>query len=151
MCSAFCSLLDPHAIRARSAAGRLRSSARISTNLGSKCGMVSPARVSQRIRSMVYLRPAPPYPALVAFHSFHSRLRLLRTVTCDRGPLHSSNPSRDSLLRTWHWNFSVNWLFVVKKRRPPEGRPMIVDLWSANTKLAPNRLRDHQPPTARPY
>ena len=27
-----------------------------------------------------------------------------------------------------------------QKRRPPESRPMIVDLWSANTKLAPNRL-----------
>src|ERR1035437_1632093 len=28
-----------------------------------------------------------------------------------------------------------------QKRRPPESRPMIVDLWSANTKLVPNRLR----------
>jgi hypothetical protein len=33
----------------------------------------------------------------------------------------------------------VNWLFVVKKRRPPKSRPKIVDLWFANTKLAPNR------------
>ena len=29
---------------------------------------------------------------------------------------------------------------VNKKRRSLESRPMIVDLWSANTKLAPNRL-----------
>ena len=32
----------------------------------------------------------------------------------------------------------MSWLFVVKKRRPPESRPMIVDLWSANTKWARN-------------
>jgi hypothetical protein len=31
----------------------------------------------------------------------------------------------------------MNWLFLM--RRPAEGRPVIVDLWSANTKLAPNR------------
>ena len=34
----------------------------------------------------------------------------------------------------------MNWRRVVKKRRPPESRPMIVDLRSANTKLVPNRL-----------
>jgi hypothetical protein len=38
----------------------------------------------------------------------------------------------------------MNWLFVVKKRRAAGSRPMIVVPWSANTKLAPNRLgRDH--------
>src|SRR5450759_4504559 len=34
----------------------------------------------------------------------------------------------------------VNWLFVVKKRRPPKSRPKIVDLWFANTKLPPPLL-----------
>ena len=33
----------------------------------------------------------------------------------------------------------MNWLLVVKKRRPPESRSMIVDLCSADTKLARNR------------
>jgi hypothetical protein len=33
----------------------------------------------------------------------------------------------------------MNWLFVVKKRRPPESQPMIVDMWLANSKLARNR------------
>jgi hypothetical protein len=37
----------------------------------------------------------------------------------------------------------MNWLFVVKERRPPQSRPIIVDLWSANVKLARNRLRGH--------
>jgi hypothetical protein len=32
-------------------------------------------------------------------------------------------------------------LSVVAKRRPPESRPTIGNLWSANTKLAPNPLR----------
>jgi hypothetical protein len=32
----------------------------------------------------------------------------------------------------------MNWLFVVKKRRPPESQPMIVDMWLANSKLARN-------------
>ncbi len=35
---------------------------------------------------------------------------------------------------------SQNWLFVVKKRRPPEGRPITKDPWSASTKLSINRL-----------
>ena len=34
----------------------------------------------------------------------------------------------------------MNWLPVVNKRRPPESRPMLVDLRAANTKLARNRL-----------
>jgi hypothetical protein len=34
---------------------------------------------------------------------------------------------------------NTNWLFVVKKRRPPKRRPIIVDLWSANMKLARKR------------
>src|SRR5271165_3422174 len=34
----------------------------------------------------------------------------------------------------------MNWLSVVKKRSPPESRPMTVDLWCANKKLSRNRL-----------
>src|SRR5271157_2259305 len=34
----------------------------------------------------------------------------------------------------------MNWLLVVKKKRPPESRSMMVDLWFANAKWARNRL-----------